>query len=126
MDGEPPPAVPHLRCMTIAPSAAARAFLDGPHRLLIGGEWVEGQGRTIPVENPARGEIIAEVRAASLEQLDQAVSAARSALHGDWSRLGGRDRGVILDRFADLLEARGDLIGEVMTLDNGSPLTVVQ
>ncbi|UVO50715.1 aldehyde dehydrogenase family protein [Sphingomonas sp. SUN019] len=108
--------------MTTAPSAAARAFLDGPHRLLIGGEWVDGQGRTIAVENPAREDALTEVRAASLDQLDQAVSAARSALHGDWSRLGGRDRGVILSRFADLLEARADLIGEVMTLDNGSPL----
>ncbi len=105
------------------PSAAARAFLDGPHRLLIGNEWVEGRGRTIAVENPAREDGIAEVRAASLDQLDQAVSAARSALHGDWSRLGGRDRGVILNRFADLLDARADLIGEIMTLDNGSPLT---
>lgn len=108
--------------MSTAPSAAARAFLDGPHRLMIGGEWIEGKGRSIAVENPAREEAIAEVRAASLDQLDQAVSAARSALHGDWSRLGGRDRGVILSRFADLLDARADLIGEVMTLDNGSPL----
>ena len=109
--------------MTIVPSAAARAFLDGPHRLLIGGEWVEGTGRSIAVENPARGEIIAEIRAASLDQLDDAVSAARSALRGDWSRLSGRDRGVILARFADLLDANTDLIGEVMTLDNGSPLS---
>ena len=104
------------------PNPAARAFLDGPHRLLIGGEWIAGAGRTIAVENPAREAIIAEVGAASLAQLDDAVSAARSALHGDWGRLSGRDRGVILSRMADLLDARADLIGEVMTLDNGSPL----
>ncbi len=105
------------------PSAAARAFLDGSHCLLIGNDWVTGEGRSIAVENPARGEIIAEVRAASLDQLDQAVSAARSALHGDWGRMSGRDRGVLLSRFADLLDERAELIGEVMTLDNGSPLT---
>ena len=104
------------------PGTAARAFLDGPHRLLIGNVWVEGEGRSIAVENPARGEIIAEVRAASLAQLDDAVGAARSALHGHWGRLSGRDRGVILNRFADLLDTHADLIGEVMTLDNGSPL----
>ncbi len=105
------------------PSAAARAFLDGPHRQLIGGEWVEGAGRTIAVDNPAREEPIAQVRAASPAQLDDAVAAARLALRGDWGRLSGRDRGVILARFADLIDARAALIGEVMTLDNGSPLT---
>ena len=36
--------------------------------------------------------------------------------------MSGRDRGIILLRMADLLDARADLIGEVMTLDNGSPL----
>ena len=104
------------------PGAAARAFLAGPHQLLIGGERVTGAGRPIAVENPARGTIIAEVRAASLGQLDEAVSAARTALNGDWGRMSGRDRGVLLARFADLLDTHADLIGEVMTLDNGSPL----
>ena len=71
------------------PGAAARAFLAGPHQLLIGGERVTGAGRPIAVENPARGTIIAEVRAASLGQLDEAVSAARTALNGDWGRISG-------------------------------------
>ena len=104
-------------------TAAAQAFLDGSHQLLIGGEFETGQGRVIAVENPATGEQIVEVRAASPGQLDQAISAARSALHGDWGRMSGRDRGVILNRFADLLDARADLIGEIMTLDNGSPFS---
>ena len=102
-------------------TAAAREFLDGPHRLLIGGEFVVGQGRAIAVENPATGELLVEVRAASLDQLDEAVCAARSALNGKWGRMSGRDRGIILNRFAELLDAHADLIGEVMTLDNGSP-----
>ena len=104
------------------PTSAAQASLDGPHGLLIDGEWVAGAGRAIMVENPATAAVIAEIRAASLAQLDDAVSAARSALTGAWGRMSGRDRGVVLARFADLLDAQTDLIGEVMTLDNGSPL----
>jgi phenylacetaldehyde dehydrogenase len=111
-----------LRLPRTEPGVATRAFLDGPHPLLIGGEWVDGQGRAIVVENPARAEPIAEVRAASLGQLDEAVSAARSALHGAWGRASGRDRGVVLARMAELIERNGDLLAEVMTLDNGSPL----
>ena len=105
------------------PAAATRRFLDGDYSLLIGGEWVAGEGRTISVENPARETALAEVRAASLGQVDEAVAAARAALKGHWGQTGGRDRGVVLNRFADLLDANVDLIGEVMTLDNGSPLS---
>jgi phenylacetaldehyde dehydrogenase len=104
------------------PSDLALAFLKGPHRMLIGGQWVEGEGRAIEVENPARGEIVTTVRAASLGQLDAAVVAARDALCGDWGRASGRDRGVVLNRFADLLAANLELVAEVMTIDNGSPL----
>ena len=105
------------------PGYATRHFLDSDHRLLIGGEWVTGQGRAIAVENPARETALAEVRAASPGQVDDAVAAARAALNGGWGRTSGRDRGMVLNRFADLLDANTDLIGEVMTLDNGSPLS---
>ena len=107
----------------IDPGEATRRFMGEPHPLLIGGEWVAGEGRAIAVENPAREVQIAEVRAASLDQLDAAVAVARAALNGDWGRTGGRDRGVVLNRFADLLDTHVELIAEVMTLDNGSPLT---
>lgn len=107
----------------IAPTdAATREFLDGQHALLIGGEWTAGEGREIVVENPASGAQLATVNAASLGQLDDAVAAARQALRGPWGRTSGRDRGVILARMADLIERDADLLGEVMTLDNGSPL----
>lgn len=107
----------------VEPGIPTLRFLDGEHRLLIGGKWVAGKGRTIAVENPARQQALAEVRAASLGQVDQAVAAARAALNDGWGRTSGRDRGVVLNRFADLLDANVDLIGEVMTLDNGSPLS---
>ena len=107
----------------VEPSDDALAFLAGEHRLLIGGDWVAGSGRRIIVENPARAVQIADIGAASAAQLDDAVSAARAALNGGWGRMSGRDRGVVLNRFADLLDAHVDLVAEIMTLDNGSPLS---
>jgi phenylacetaldehyde dehydrogenase len=97
-------------------------FLNATHRLHISGAWVDGAGREIAVENPATGKQIALVRAASADQLDDAVTAARAALNGAWGRASGRDRAAIMHRFADLLDQHNQLIGEVMTLDNGSPL----
>lgn len=103
-----------------APTAATAAFLAGPHRLLIGADWQEGEsGRRIDVENPARGVLLASIATASTEQLDAAVAAARHSFEHGWGRMHGRERAAVMFRFADLLEANADRIGEIMTLDNG-------
>jgi phenylacetaldehyde dehydrogenase len=107
------------------PSPAAAAFLQGPHRLFIGGEWQDATGtRAIIVENPARGEEIATIRAASGADLDRAVLAARHSLEHGWGRLHGSERASIMHRFADLLDDNAELFAEIVTLDSGSPLPV--
>lgn len=46
----------------------ASAFLSGPHRLLIGGEWVEAKsGKIFDVFDPATGQMVAEGDAADIE-----------------------------------------------------------
>jgi phenylacetaldehyde dehydrogenase len=105
-----------------APGPMVQAFLDRPHRLLIGDVWRDGSAEPLTVENPAREQSIAQVTAAGRDDVDAAVAAARAALDGPWGRMSGRDRGRVLFRFADLLDARAEEIGEVMTLDGGFPL----
>jgi len=104
-------------------SDMAARFVARPHRLLIGSDWIAGEAAPIVVENPARETMLTQVDAASASQLDAAVVAARAALSGPWARMSGRDRARILTRFAELLDARAELLGEIMTLDNGSPLS---
>jgi phenylacetaldehyde dehydrogenase len=108
-----------------APGDAAQAFLAGPHHLFINGAWVQATGsRDIIVENPARAEPIATIRAASLADLDQAVAAARASFTHGWGRLHGSERARIMQRFADLLDESVELFAEIVTLDSGSPLPV--
>ncbi|MDO7843414.1 aldehyde dehydrogenase family protein [Sphingomonas immobilis] len=106
----------------IQPTPRAQAFFDAPHRLLIGGEWVEGRAEPIAVENPSRNEHLTTVDAASDEDVDRAVAAARVALNGPWGRMSGRERAGILFRFADLLDANAEEIAEAMAYDNGQSL----
>jgi phenylacetaldehyde dehydrogenase len=107
------------------PSEAAAKFLAGPHNLFINGAWAEPTGtRDIFVENPARGEPIATIRAASAADLDRAVAAARVSLETGWGRLHGSERARIMLRFADLLDESVDLFAEIVTLDSGAPLPV--
>jgi aldehyde dehydrogenase family protein len=61
---------------------------DHTTTLLIGGETVAGAGETIAVENPYTTETIVDLWAVSIEQVDAAVGAARTA----WPRLGADHR----------------------------------
>ena len=55
-------------------------------RMLIGGNWVESaSGDLLPVENPARRRIIAEVPRSSAADVDRAVEAAAAAFPG-WAK----------------------------------------
>jgi phenylacetaldehyde dehydrogenase len=116
--------------MTIAirrPSlgAAATAFLAKEHRLLIDGKWLAAQaGKTIPVEDPATEEIVAQVPAGEKADIDLAVAAARRAFEtGPWSRMTPRDRSRLVWRLGDLLELHADEFAELEALDNGKPVT---
>ncbi|MCI0572171.1 MAG: aldehyde dehydrogenase family protein [Myxococcaceae bacterium] len=90
-------------------------------RLLIDGQHVEPvEGGTLPVINPATGEPLCEAPAATAPDVDRAVRAARRAFEeGPWARLGGRARGNVLRRFAELLSSRRDEFALVESLNNG-------
>jgi acyl-CoA reductase-like NAD-dependent aldehyde dehydrogenase len=94
-----------------------------PARLWIGGTWVEPEGgRVFVTENPATEEALCEIASASAADVDRAVQAAQSALHGDWARISAHERGQLLWKLADALEARADDFARLETLDNGKPI----
>lgn len=66
-------------------NVSAQPF-NGPYYLSIAGQLVETEA-TFPVVNPATGEVFAHAPAATAEQLDTAISAAKDAFRG-WSALG--------------------------------------
>lgn len=90
-------------------------------RLLIAGEQVEGDGERLAVENPATEETVAEVGAASAEQVDAAIAAAREAFAG-WATTPAAERADMLHEVATRLRARTDELAHAMTLEGGKPL----
>ena len=104
-------------------SEAARSFVSGgPHRLLIGADWVEAaDGRTFETIDPSSGEPICAVAHAGPEDVDRAVRAARAALGGEWSKMPAAARSLLMYRLADAIEAHADELAELEALDNGKP-----
>jgi len=93
-------------------------------QLLIDGQWCDAaSGKTFGTFNPATEEKIADVAEGDAEDIDRAVTAARRAfVSGPWNKMDARDRGALLHRLADLIEANFDELAALETLDNGKPI----
>jgi aldehyde dehydrogenase (NAD+) len=95
-------------------------------KLYIGGAWVApASSRTIPVENPAIGEIIGTVPEGTAADVDAAVASARAAFDG-WAALLMTERGAVLDRLHAALTARSDDIARTVGLELGAPLKIAK
>lgn len=104
------------------------SFLAAPHKMLIGGKWVESaSGKTFPTYNPATGEVLAQVPEGDKEDIDRAVAAARQAFEGGpWCKLTPSERGRLIWKLAELLEAHLEEFAELESLDNGKPVSVAR
>ncbi len=95
------------------------------HRLdqqFIDNQWVRSRGtRYLPVMNPYREEVIAEVTAGAPQDVDDAVTAAQRALPA-WRSLGGVKRAEYLEGFADALTRRREALIRLSSTNNGKLL----
>ncbi|HZM65613.1 MAG TPA: NAD-dependent succinate-semialdehyde dehydrogenase [Nakamurella sp.] len=106
--------------MVVTSEQESRVLNAVPKGLLIGGKWISTE-RTVPVEDPSTGMVIAEVADATpadgIAALDAAVAAA-----AEWAATDPRERGEILRRAFELLIERAEDIALLMTLEMGKPL----
>ena len=90
----------------------------------IDGKWVgSSAGETFPVYDPSTEEIIAHVAAASTEDVNRAVRAARAAFDsGTWPQTTAQERGRILFRLADKVRQNAGMLAELETRNTGKPI----
>jgi NAD-dependent aldehyde dehydrogenases len=82
-----------------------------PLGLFINNEFVaSSNGQTITSVNPTTEEDICSVYAATTDDVDKAVAAAKKAFRDpSWRQLSGTERGALMYKLADLVaEARRD------------------
>ena len=92
------------------------------HQLFIDGRFVDAEsGETQPTLNPHDNTVIAAVAMAGPADVDKAVAAAARAFPA-WSRMPAADRGRILLKLADLIEANAEELARLESLDTGHPL----
>ena len=88
----------------------------------VNGQWVDSaSGKTLAVENPANGKVIAHVPASDAEDVDRAASAAATAFE-TWQHSTPQDRSLLMLKLADAIEARADEIGRLESRNTGKPV----
>lgn len=95
--------------------------LPSKYEMLIGGKLRPSvSGAVFAAINPANQEKLADVPLADAEDVDLAVQAAWDAFPA-WSRVSNKERAALLLEIADTLEAHGESLATIETLDNGKP-----
>jgi acyl-CoA reductase-like NAD-dependent aldehyde dehydrogenase len=94
----------------------SQAFLDGEFA-------PAASGRTFATVSPRDGRELAQVARGDREDVDRAVRAARRAFErGDWALAGPAQRGRVLIRLAELMDAHLEELALLEALDTGHPI----
>ena len=86
----------------------------------IGGQWVSGGG-TLPVRNPASGEVIGLIPDLGADATRGAIAAAEAVLPS-WRALPAAKRSSILESWYDAIEQHTDDLAKILTIEQGKPL----
>jgi betaine-aldehyde dehydrogenase len=89
----------------------------------IAGDWRLGGGETYATLYPATGEAVAELNAASLSDVDEAITRADQAFRNSgWAQRKPHERAAVLYRIATLIREQGEHLAQRQRLDNGKPI----
>lgn len=88
----------------------------------INGREEQGQGEIFTTLNPANGEVLAEISAASREDVDRAVASAQAGQR-IWRSYTPVERSRVLLKAVALLRERNQQLAELETADTGKPIS---
>ncbi|CAD5106895.1 aldehyde dehydrogenase family protein [Zestomonas carbonaria] len=100
-----------------------REFLQRDHAHFIDGQYrASADGARLPIIDPANGQVIAQVAGAGEADIAAAIASARTSFTGSWAETSPYQRGMILNRLADLIEANGEELAQLETLCSGKSI----
>ncbi|MDB5717584.1 MAG: betaine-aldehyde dehydrogenase [Sphingomonas bacterium] len=98
-----------------------------PRQLFIDGKFVPAaSGETFDVIDPATGQVFASAASGDRQDIDLAVKAARRALDGAWGKTIPSQRARLMLKLAELIEANGEELALLESLDNGMPIMMAK
>ncbi|AZZ79985.1 aldehyde dehydrogenase [Gordonia alkanivorans] len=97
------------------------------NELFIDGNWTSpASGKYGDVIEAATEKVLGRSALAGTADIDAAVAAARAALDGPWGSMGRPERADVLDRFAAAMTARARDTAELVSRENGMPISLAK
>ncbi|MCY4512259.1 MAG: CoA-acylating methylmalonate-semialdehyde dehydrogenase, partial [Bdellovibrionales bacterium] len=90
--------------------------------LFIGGKFIPSAGKKYNVLDPSTQEVLAQVPYAETEEVDQAVSKAKSAFI-DWREIPVPERARLFFEYQRILKKKQDDIAKILSAENGKTWT---
>jgi succinate-semialdehyde dehydrogenase/glutarate-semialdehyde dehydrogenase len=89
----------------------------------VDGKWADADsGKSIPVNNPATGEILGTIPNMGAAETRRAIEAANAAMPA-WRVKTAKERSVILRKWFDLMMANQEDLAKILTAEQGKPLS---
>lgn len=88
-------------------------------RAYVNGAWIE-TGATFAVENPATGEVLAQVTDMAPASVTDAIDAAYAAKPA-WAAWTGKERSAVLHKLYELMLENADDLATILTAEMGKP-----
>jgi len=108
--------------MAVAMSKTTAATTGKRAQMLIDGSWVDStSGNQISVESPGNRQIIASIPRGGADDVGRAVQAASKAF-ASWSRVIPRERGRMLQKIADAVEAQVEELARIVAEETGNAI----
>lgn len=90
---------------------------------LLAGRWRDASGPAYETEYPHDGSAVAQLHAATVGDVDEAVQTAEQArLQPAWARLMPHERAGMLHRIAQGIREQSENLAQLQRLDNGKPI----
>ena len=106
-----------------APESTDHISIKDQYGLFINGKFKNpSSGNYFPSINPATEEKLSMIAEANDKDVNDAVSAARKAYNGVWSKMTAKERGKYIYRIARLIQEKSRELAVIESLDGGKPI----
>ena len=106
-----------------APESTDHISIKDQYGLFINGKFKNpSSGNYFPSINPATEDKLSMIAEANDKDVNDAVSAARKAYNGVWSKMTAKERGKYIYRIARLIQEKSRELAVIESLDGGKPI----
>ena len=104
---------------------SVQQFMARQHGHFIDGKLIDAEhSDKVDIVNPSTEQVVAQISVGSQQDVESAVKSAEHAFQNAWAETTPYERGVKLNKLADLIEQYGEELAQLETLSTGKLINI--